>query len=99
MARPKKATKRIDRPRDSRPVRELREDLGLDEPAWQEFLRHALDGFTDFENACDPGHDSHLRLSEVPIGWFEEIDPLGHVTLRVLREARHEIAVRVASTP
>jgi hypothetical protein len=96
MARPKKATKRVDRPRDSRPVRELKEDLGLDEPAWQEFLRHALDGFTDFENAHDPGHDSRLRLSEVPTEWFEQLDPLGHVTLRVLREARQEIAVRVA---
>ncbi len=96
MARPKKASKRVDQPRDSRPLRELREDLALDEPEWQEFLRHALDGFTDYENAYDRDHDTRLRLSEVPDSWFEGIDPLGYVTLRVLKEARPEIAVPVA---
>ena len=86
MARPKKSSKRVDQPRNSRPLRELKQDLALDEPEWQEFLRQLrLDGFTDYENAHDPDHDETLvRLSDVPEGWFEEVDPLGLVTFLVL---------------
>jgi hypothetical protein len=96
MARPKRSSKRLDKPRDSRPLRELKEDLGFDEPEWEEFLRHALDGFTDYENAYDPEPDEPLRLSEVPEEWFEGLDPLACVTLRVLKDARPEIAEAVA---
>lgn len=96
MARPKQASKRVDKPRDSRPLRELKEDLALDEPDWDEFLRHALDGFTDYENTYGPEPDTSLRLSEVPAEWFEEVEPLAYVTLRVLKDARPEIAAPVA---
>ena len=96
MARPKKASKRVDQPRASRPLRELKEDLALDEPEWEEFLRHALDGFTDYEKAHAHDYDTPLRLSEVPEEWFEEVDPLGLVTLRVLKQAGPEIATPVA---
>jgi hypothetical protein len=49
-----------------------------------------------YENALDPDHDESLRLSEVPEEWFEEVDPLGLVTLRVLKQAGPEIAAPVA---
>ena len=49
MARPNVPSKRADQPRDSRPLRELKEVLALDEADWQEFRRHALDGFIDYE--------------------------------------------------
>ena len=62
MARPKKPKARADQPRDSRAVRELKEDLGLDETDWQEFLRHALDGFADYEKASFFESDVRLRL-------------------------------------
>jgi hypothetical protein len=96
MAGPKKRTTRADQPRDSRAVRELKEDLGLDEDDWQEFLRHALDGFADYENARFFDSDEPLRLRDAPDEWFEDPRPLGYVTLRVLKEGKPDLASRVA---
>lgn len=96
MARPKRQNVRSDQPRDSRPVRELKEDLGLDEDEWKEFLRHALNGFADYERAHFFESDEPLRLRVAPAEWFEDPMPLGFVTLRVLKEGNPELASRVA---
>jgi hypothetical protein len=96
MARPKKPKTRADQPRNSRAVRELKEDLGLDEADWQEFLRHAIDGFADYEKASFFESDEPLRLRDAPDEWFDDPTPLGYVTLRVLREGNPDLAIRVA---
>ncbi len=96
MAKAKKRTPRADHPRDSRALRELKEDLGLDGADWQEFLRLALAGFADYEEDHVFDSDIGLRLGNVPAVWFESPDPLGFVTLRVLKEGNPEIAARTA---
>ena len=96
MARPKKRTPRPDQPRDSRALRELKEDLGVDGGDWQEFLRLALHGFADYEEDNFYESDVPLRLRNAPAEWFESPDPLGFVTLRVLKEGNPELAARVA---
>jgi hypothetical protein len=96
MAKPKKRTTRTDQPRDSRALRELKEDLGLDGADWQEFLQHALHGFADYEEDNFFESDIPLRLRNAPAEWFESPEPLGFVTLRVLKEGSPEVAARVA---
>ncbi len=96
MAKPKQSKAQVNQPRDSRAVRELKEDLGLDEADWQEFLRHALDGFADYEKASFFESDEPLRLRDAPDEWFEDPKPLGYVTLRVLKEGNPDLAARVA---
>ncbi len=96
MAGPKKRTTRADQPRDSRAVRELKEDLGLGEDDWQAFLRHARDGFADYEEASFSESDEPIRLRDAPDEWFEDPTRLGYVTLRVLKEGNPDLASRVA---
>ena len=97
MAKSKKPKGReSDQPRNSRAVRELKEDLGVDETDWQEFLRHALDGFADYEEDRFYESDFRLRMRDAPAEWFESPEPLGFVTLRVLKEGKPDLAARVA---
>ena len=55
---------------NSQAVRDLKKALGLAEPAWQEFLSHALVGFADFEWDWSIHPEPPERLEDVPPKWF-----------------------------
>jgi hypothetical protein len=65
MASNTKATVRGQRSRPSKALHALQEALGLSEDDWKEFLRHALDGFTDYEQATRLGPRVMFRLRDI----------------------------------
>jgi hypothetical protein len=96
MNRAKRLTARLDQPRPSEALAALRENLDLDDEEWQVFLRHARDGFVDYEKARSIYPDLRLRLQDMPEGWWEDPEPVGYVFLRVVQRADAELAARVA---
>jgi hypothetical protein len=95
MARKKPAP--ADQPRPSKAVRALREALGLEELDWQAYLKHAREGFADYERENWIHPKSTLRLQDVPAKWFEDPEALGFITIRVLTEGEANLAAPVAS--
>jgi hypothetical protein len=95
MDRPKKSRASIDQPRRSAHLTVLRDNLGLNEQDWQRFLRHAHDGFVDYEKATSVAPDLGLRLRDVPEQWWGSPDHIGYVFLRVARRAEATLAVPV----
>ena len=69
----------------------------MDEAGWQEFLRHARDGFADLEQADCVAPETSLRLRDVPDDWFEDPEALGFVAVRVLNEGKATLAAPVAT--
>ena len=96
MDRTKKPAARIDQPRPSANLKALRENLELDAKEWQQFLRHALAGFVDYERATSIDPDVGLRLRDVPTEWWGSPEPIGYVFLRVARRTQATLAVPVA---
>jgi hypothetical protein len=94
MAKKKPAP--TDQPRPSQAVRALREALGLKEADWQAYVRHARDGFADYERDNWRHPKSTLRLQDVPAKWFEDPEALGYVTIRVLTEGETNLVAPVA---
>ncbi len=94
--RTRKTTKNIDQLRSNQPLMKLRSALGLNDEDWRTFSRHALDGFSDFEEDSFTTGPSLLRLKDVPAEWFEDLDAIGHIFLRVFKEGNASLAVRVA---
>jgi hypothetical protein len=94
MAKKKPAP--ADQPRPSRAVSTLREALGLEEADWQAYLRHARDGFADYERDNWRRPKSTLRLQDVPAKWFEDAEALGYVTIRVLTEGETDLVAPAA---
>src|SRR5262249_4495683 len=94
MAR-KTSAARADQPRPSKALTKLRDALGLDEHVWPTYLRHALHGFAEYEQAMWIDPEVKLHLRDVPAEWFEDPDALGYVAVRVLikGEARLKTAV------
>ncbi|MBV8676929.1 MAG: hypothetical protein JO355_07140 [Planctomycetaceae bacterium] len=95
MAR-KKSAAWADQPRPSRALRALREAFGLDDEDWQAFLRHARQGFADYEQVHWMAPKSTLRLRDVPAEWFEDPEALGYVAVRVLTEGETGLLTPVA---
>jgi hypothetical protein len=95
MAR-KKSAARADQPRPSKALRALRDALGLGEEDWQAYLRHALHGFAQYEQATWIDPETTLRLREVPAEWFENPEALGYVTVRVLTRGKAALRTPVA---
>src|SRR4051794_13949837 len=95
MAR-KKSAARADQPRPSKALHALRDALGLDEEDWQAYLRHALHGFADYEQATWFDPDTGLRLRDVPAEWFEDPEALGYVAVRVLTKGKTSLRTPVA---
>jgi hypothetical protein len=96
MNRASKSPARRDQPRPSEPLAVLRENLDLEDEDWEVFLRHARDGFVEYEKARSIYPDLSLRLQDVPDGWWEEPEPIGYVFLGVLQGENAELASRVA---
>lgn len=96
MAKASKSSLPARRPRQPKALHQLREALGLEGGDWQAFLRHARDGFADYERATWTGPASRLELEDVPETWFQKPEALGFVTLRVLAEGTAELATPVA---
>jgi hypothetical protein len=95
MAR-KKPSSRADQPRPSKALRVLRDALGLGEEDWQAYLRHALHGFAEYEQAMWIDPELRLRLRDVPAGWFEDPEALGYVAVRVLTQGKASLKTAVA---
>ena len=96
MASIKKPPARIDQPRPSAHLKALRENLELNDDEWRRFLRHARDGFVDYEKATSIEPDLELRLRDVPKEWWGSPEHIGYVFLRVARRAKATLAVPVA---
>ena len=96
MDRVKKPAARVDQPRPSAHLKALRDNLELGDKEWQGFLRHARDGFVDYEKATSIDPDLGLRLRDVPKEWWGSPEHIGYVFLRVARRAKATLAVPVA---
>lgn len=96
MAKASKSSARGRQPRQPQALRQLQKALGLEEESWQAFLRHARNGFADYEQANWTGPASPLDLEDVPASWFQEPQAIGHVMLRVLTEGEPQLATPVA---
>src|ERR1700678_4184604 len=96
MDRPKKSRASVDQPRPSAHLTVLRDNLELGDKEWQGFLRHARDGFVDYEKATSIDPDLGLRLRDVPKEWWGSPEHIGYVFLRVARRAKATLAVPVA---
>ena len=83
-------------PRPSKALRRLRDAIGLIPPDWEMFLPHLRRGFADYERATWLDYDEPLELRDVPAEWFQDPEPLGYVTLRVLCEGKAALAAPVA---
>jgi hypothetical protein len=92
----KKSAPRADQPRPSKALRALRDALGLDEDNWQAYLRHALRGFAEYEQAMWIDPEIRLRLRDVPAEWFEDPEALGYVAVRVLTHGKARLRTPVA---
>jgi hypothetical protein len=95
MAR-KKSAAHADQPRPSKALTMLRDALGLDEDGWQAYLRHALHGFAEYEQAMWIDPEVRLHLRDVPDEWFEDPEALGYVAVRVLIEGEASLKTAVA---
>ena len=96
MDRAKKPPAQSDQPRPSAHLNTLRENLELDDEEWQIFLRHARDGFVDYERATSIDPEIGLRLRDVPKEWWGSPEHIGYVFLRVARRAKANVAVSLA---
>ena len=96
MDRAKKPPAQNDQPRPSAHLNTLRENLELDDEEWQIFLRHARDGFVDYERATSIDPEIGLRLRDVPKEWWGSPEHIGYVFLRVARRAKADLAVPLA---
>jgi hypothetical protein len=96
MGGTRKPAASIDQPHPSEQLDVLRENLDLDENEWQQFLRHARNGFVDYTKAAFIHQDTALRLRDVPDSWWEEPEPVGYIFMRVAQQADADLAARVA---
>jgi hypothetical protein len=70
--------------------------MGLESSLWRSLAWHVRNGFADFERANWPEYDRALGLERAPAEWFEDPEALGHVTVRVIRDGRIELATPAA---
>jgi hypothetical protein len=96
MDRTKKPPVHIDQPRPSAQLKALRDNLELNDAEWQRFLRHARDGFVDYERATSIDPELGLRLRDVPKEWWGDPERIGYIFLHVARRAKTTLAVPVA---
>ena len=96
MGKPSKSSSRSNQPRESKALHRLQDAMKLDPADWQAFLTHLRDGFADYERANWHDYDKPLELADAPKEWFQDPNPLGYVTLRVLRKAQASLALPVA---
>lgn len=81
MTKSGRPASRRQRLREPKPLRGLREAIGLDSSLRESRAWHVKNGLADHERARWPEYGAPLELEDAPAEWFEEPGPLAtHAT-------------------